>query len=83
MWASLLGVDGAVGQTYQQIDKETPTPTDRQVSYCLSVLGDERCTHGLEMVVSEGLFLGRQRHPHIDKLGCLDVCTVGRWQGDT
>lgn len=31
VWASLLGVDGAVGQTYQQIDKETPTPTDRQI----------------------------------------------------
>lgn len=31
VWASLLRVDGAVAQTYQQVDKETPTPTDRQI----------------------------------------------------
>lgn len=31
VWAALLNVDGAVAHTYQQIDKETPTPTDRQI----------------------------------------------------
>ncbi|XP_071521409.1 TBC domain-containing protein kinase-like protein [Panulirus ornatus] len=31
VWAALLNADGAVGYTYQQIDKETPTPTDRQI----------------------------------------------------
>ena len=33
VWAALLGVDGAVANTYEQIDKETQTPTDRQVSH--------------------------------------------------
>ncbi|KAK4296947.1 hypothetical protein Pmani_030595 [Petrolisthes manimaculis] len=31
IWAALLGVDGAVADTYQQLDKETPTLTDRQI----------------------------------------------------
>ncbi|KAK7072646.1 hypothetical protein SK128_024425 [Halocaridina rubra] len=31
VWAALLHVDGAIAQRYQQIDKETPTATDRQI----------------------------------------------------
>lgn len=32
VWAALLGVKGDIEEQYEQIDKETPTPTDRQVS---------------------------------------------------
>lgn len=39
VWAALLGVDGAVADTYQQLDKETPTLTDRQVSMYVCVKG--------------------------------------------
>lgn len=31
VWAALLGVVGDIEQQYERIDKETPTPTDRQI----------------------------------------------------
>lgn len=31
IWAALLGVVGDMQRNYEVIDKETPTPTDRQV----------------------------------------------------
>lgn len=31
VWAALLGVVGDIEDQYERIDKETPTPTDRQV----------------------------------------------------
>lgn len=31
VWAALLGVSGDIEDQYERIDKETPTPTDRQV----------------------------------------------------
>ncbi|XP_013138516.1 PREDICTED: TBC domain-containing protein kinase-like protein [Papilio polytes] len=30
-WAALLGVKGDIEEQYERIDKETPTPTDRQI----------------------------------------------------
>ncbi|KPI91158.1 TBC domain-containing protein kinase-like protein [Papilio xuthus] len=31
VWAALLGVKGDIEEQYERIDKETPTPTDRQI----------------------------------------------------
>lgn len=33
VWAALLGVVGDIEEQYERIDKETPTPTDRQVNH--------------------------------------------------
>lgn len=34
IWAALLDVKGDIQDIYDCIDKETVTPTDRQVNYC-------------------------------------------------
>ncbi|CAH0397326.1 unnamed protein product [Chilo suppressalis] len=47
VWAALLGVCGDIERQYERIDKETPTPTDKQIDvdiprchqYCLLLCG--------------------------------------------
>ncbi|XP_059060026.1 TBC domain-containing protein kinase-like protein [Achroia grisella] len=49
VWAALLGVVGDIQDQYERIDKETPTPTDRQIDvdiprchqYCLLLSGSD------------------------------------------
>ncbi|KAL0839378.1 hypothetical protein ABMA28_016108 [Loxostege sticticalis] len=48
VWAALLGVVGDIEEQYERIDKETPTPTDRQIDvdiprchqYCWLLCGE-------------------------------------------
>ncbi|KAG7175816.1 TBC domain-containing protein kinase-like protein-like [Homarus americanus] len=73
VWASLLGVDGPVAQTYQQIDKETPTPTDRQIEVDIP-----RCHQYDELLSSPQ---GHAKFTRVLKAWVVSHAHLVYWQG--
>ncbi|XP_068249818.1 TBC domain-containing protein kinase-like protein [Palaemon carinicauda] len=73
VWAALLHVDGAVAEAYQQIDKETPTTTDRQIEVDIP-----RCHQYDELLSSPQ---GHEKFTRVLKAWVVSHSHLVYWQG--